>query len=173
MRERRSWSGSVPDAALGSALLRRSGTLRADLAVVNVEGVGVDEALLTLRECVTFLERGELPNNVVQRAEALRSDRDFRGRWPGRVVGPAVRQGSPTLTDAELELFLAAGEIPDDFADRCRDAVAAGACSNCDGVRDMNLVLRVLDDEPSPCPMCCDPATGELVTVPAGDSSPT
>ncbi|QBI18878.1 hypothetical protein ER308_04510 [Egibacter rhizosphaerae] len=74
------------------------------------------------------------------------------------------------LDDDEVAAAAQRGELPADFPQRVRAALDSGACCNCDGQRDMTIVLREHSDEPSPCPSCCDPETGEPVTSPPPDA---
>jgi hypothetical protein len=67
------------------------------------------------------------------------------------------------LTQNEQYHYLTAGMLPDDFDERLRGAAALALelddtpCSNCDGVRDMNIVLRDWwEENPNWCPFCCD-----------------
>lgn len=124
-------------------------------------------ALMTLVECQQYLVHGQLPDDLRRVARVLLQQHELEERFPGQIEGPRVRQRHPALSPGELRRVAAGGALPDDFAARCRKAIISGACDNCDDVRDMAIRLRHWDDGPSPCPHCCDPETGELVTLPA------
>ena len=57
----------------------------------------------------------------------------------------------------EDEAWLCDGSLPDNFTERLRVFVELYECQNCDGVQDMNVVMRSWEDEPSWCPNCVGP----------------
>lgn len=59
------------------------------------------------------------------------------------------------LTKNEAQHWLETRELPENFSERVEAFIATYACPNCDGVGDMNFVLRNWDaPAPSPCPFC-------------------
>ena len=65
--------------------------------------------------------------------------------------------GNPQLlTINEARHYLRTRELPDNFVDRVFAFETYAICTNCDGVRDMNMVLRIYSDEPDWCPSCVE-----------------
>lgn len=59
------------------------------------------------------------------------------------------------MTKNEARIYIRTGKLPDDFQQRVKNYLEFDRCSNCDGVKDMNMVLRMWEeDSPSPCPFC-------------------
>lgn len=61
------------------------------------------------------------------------------------------------LTHNEARAFLCGDSLPENFSERLRNFLEFEPCSNCNDVRDMNIVLRRWEeDEPDLCPFCCE-----------------